>query len=439
MNIRISIFHLRMPSFSFERNRNFVTQKKQTLTKILPFRAIRPTRDKAHLVATMPYYTYKKNVLEAKMEQNPYTFLHVINPEFNELEKSVPNSTERFQKTRQKFEEFIQEGIFIRDNEPSLYLYRQTKDGHEYLGLIGGASVEQYLTGHIKKHEETITSREQTFSNYLDCVRFNAEPVLLFHQKHEPLSALLNAITEHRPEYEFTSTERIKHEVWVISSTEAISQIQSFYTEIKDVYIADGHHRCASSARFTMGLKGEKSPEQEHFLAYFISEEKLFILDYNRLITDLGSFTQGEFLEKIGENFHFLPVNFPEARPKRVHQLAMYMDHQWYRLEPRTGKFEAEHPVSSLDTAILTDLLLKPILGISDLKTDERIDFMSGNKGIQALADAVDSGSYKVGFALYPVSAQQLKKVSDENLIMPPKSTWIEPKLRSGLTIYPLD
>jgi uncharacterized protein (DUF1015 family) len=169
------------------------------LTKILPFRAIRPTRDKAHLVATMPYYTYKKNVLEAKMEQNPYTFLHVINPEFHAETKSAPNSVERFLKTKEKFEDFRKEGIFLQDENPCLYLYRQTKDGHEYLGLIGGASIDQYNSGHIKKHEATLTSREELFSTYLKTVRFNAEPVLLFHERHDDLCSLLEAIASHRP------------------------------------------------------------------------------------------------------------------------------------------------------------------------------------------------------------------------------------------------
>jgi len=387
----------------------------------------------------MPYYTYKKNVLEAKLEHNPFTFLHVLNPEYHSEVKTPPNSVERFQNIRQKFELFCKEGIFIQDAVNSLYLYRQTKDGHEYLGIIGGASVNQYTSGHIKKHEATLTSREETFSTYLNTVRFHAEPVLLFHEKHAGLSTLFDSVTLNRPEYEYTSAERIKHEIWIISDAELIKQIQYYYTEIPDVYIADGHHRCASSARFTEYLKGSRSPEQEHFLAYFISEDRMVIMEYNRLVREIENLSDTEFLVAVSKNFDISIVAEKDARPTQFHHLAMYFNSSWYKMTPKPGMFDPNHPVKSLDTALLTDLLLAPVLGIKDLKTDKRIDFISGNRGLSGIRDAVDSGKFKVGFALFPVSAEQLKRVSDEQLIMPPKSTWIEPKLRSGLTIYPLD
>lgn len=409
------------------------------MTKILPFKAIRPVRDKAHLVATMPYYTYKKNILEAKLDHNPFTFLHVLNPERNSAEKTPPNSVERFTNIRKKFEEFCADGIFIQDDKPCFYLYRQTKDGHEYLGLIAGASVEQYNSGHIKKHEATLTTREETFSLYLETVRFHAEPVLLFHQRNNELAALLDAIALHRPEYEYTSAERIKHELWVIDNPEAVTQIQGFYKQIPAVYIADGHHRCASSAKFTESILGEKTENQQHFLAYFIDESRLNIMDYNRLVREFENLSDEAFFKLIEENFSIQIVTREKSKPSAVHEIAMYIEGEWYHLIPKPEKFDANHPVNSLDTAILTDLLLDPILGIKDLKTDKRIDFISGNKGLEGIEDAVQSGNFKVGFALFPVSAEQLKRVSDEEMIMPPKSTWIEPKLRSGLTIYPLD
>lgn len=409
------------------------------MTKILPFRAIRPTRDKAHLVATMPYYTYKKNVLEAKLEHNPFTFLHVLNPEFHSTNRTAPNSVERFHNIRKKFDEFVAAGIFKQDSTPCLYLYRQTKDGHEYLGIIGGASIEQYTNGHIKKHEATLTSREETFSTYLGAVRFHAEPVLLFHQKHEKLAALFGIISAERPEYEYTSAEQIKHEVWVVEDAKQISTIQQYYLEIPDVYIADGHHRCASSARFTESLNDPKTPEQEHFLAYFIAEDRMYIMDYNRLVRELENISDADFMKAVAENFDITKLDLNKAKPTAFHQINMYFNSAWYQLVPKPEKYDSTHPVKSLDTAILTDLLLDPVLHIKDLKTDKRIDFISGNKGIEGIMDAVDSERFRIGFALFPVSAQQLKKVSDEQMIMPPKSTWIEPKLRSGLTIYPLD
>lgn len=409
------------------------------MTTIKPFKAIRPTRDKAYLVATRPFYAYKKHLLEAKLEHNPYTFLHVINPEFHTEDKTQPNSPERFQKIRNKFDEFIREGIFIQDESECLYLYRQTKGGHQYTGLIGGAAIEQYKNGHIKKHEDTITSREETFSEYLKIVEFNVEPVLLFHQKNEQLNAIMESITLQRPEYEFSSTNKVKHEVWIINESAIIEQIETCYTKIEDIYIADGHHRCASSARYSDGLNYKMHPNQDYFLAYFISEEKLKILDYNRLIKDLNGKSEADFLATISDSFIITKSSDEDATPVGLHEISMYLNNQWYKLTVKEGTFDRFHPVYKLDTDILTKNILAPILGITDLKTDNRVSFINGEKGMEGIKRAVDSGEFKVGFGLFPVAVEHLKRVADENLIMPPKSTWIEPKLRSGLTIFPLD
>lgn len=409
------------------------------MTVITPFRAIRPVRDKAYLVATRPFYAYKRIVLETKLEHNPYTFLHVINPEFHTDDKTEPDSPERFQKVRNKFDEFIREGILVQDKEECLYLYRQTKDGNEYTGLIGGASLQQYNSGHIKKHEDTITSREETFSKFLKIVEFNVEPVLLFHRKHEKLNAIFEEIVVDRPEYEFSSTEKSKHEVWVIEDKETIQIIQDCFKEIENIYIADGHHRCASSAKNYNELAFQSSPNQERFLAYFISEEKLKILDYNRLIKDLNNLSVAEFMEKIRESFLITNVKNEDANPFGLHEISMYLEGKWYKLTAKEGTFDRTHPVYRLDTDILSKNILIPYLDIQDLKTNERVSFISGQAGMQGIKDAVDAGEAKVGFGLFPVTVEQLKVVADDNLIMPPKSTWIEPKLRSGLTIFPLN
>ena len=409
------------------------------MTVIKPFRAIRPTRDKAYLVATRPFYAYDKTVLKAKLEHNPYTFLHVINPEFNTEDKTEPNSPERFQKIRNKFDEFIREGIFMQDHEDCFYLYRQTREDHTYIGVIGGASIDQYNSGHIKKHEDTISEREEVFSNFLNIVAFNVEPVLLFHRKHDGLDDLYAEIMVERPEYEFSSWDRVKHEVWVIKSPEQIEKIQRYYHEIERVYIADGHHRCASSARYSNSIKDKTSRNQDLFLACFISEEKLKILDYNRLVRDLNGLTNEAFLEKIAENFIVTKIITKNVSPLGLHEISMYLAGQWYKLTVKEGSFDRNHPVYRLDTHILTKNLLDPVLNIADLKTDQRINFIHGRLGMEGIQEAVDKGKYAVGFGLFPVPVEHLKRVSDENLIMPPKSTWIEPKLRSGLTIFPLD
>ncbi len=409
------------------------------MTIIKPFKAIRPTRDKAYLVATRPFYDYNKDVLRTKLNHNPYTFLHVINPEFHTEDKTEPNTPERFQKIRNKFVEFIREGIFLQDDTDCFYLYRQTADNHEYVGIIAGASIDQYNSGHIKKHEETITEREEVFSNYLKIVEFNVEPVVLFHRKHEELNKLMAISMMDRPEYEFTSWDRGKHEVWVLNSPELISQIQTYYEGIKDIYIADGHHRCASSAKYNNDIAEKTSPNQDLFLACFISEEKLKIYDYNRLVKDLNGLKPSDFLQQITESFIITEVTNEEATPSGLHEISMYFNQQWYKLTAKEGTFDRNHAVYRLDTDILTKNILKPILDLHDLKTDNRINFINGRQGMEGIKEAIDKGKAAVGFGLFPVSVDHLKQVSDENLIMPPKSTWIEPKLRSGLTIFPLD
>ncbi|MFT5824445.1 MAG: hypothetical protein ACI8ZM_005713 [Crocinitomix sp.] len=409
------------------------------MTVIEPFKAIRPTRDKAYLVATRPSYAYNKEVLHAKLNHNPYTFLHVINPEFHTDDKTKPNTPERFQKIRNKFVEFINEGIFIREEKESFYLYRQTVDGHAYVGLIAGASVDQYNSGHIKKHEETITERETVFSNYLKIVEFNVEPVLLFHRKHEALNQLLAPLMFARPEYEFTSWDRGKHEIWIVKTPETIEKIQNYYKEIEDIYIADGHHRCASSARYSNSIRNKTSKSQDLFLACFISEEKLKIFDYNRLVKDLNGLSSKKFLEGISKSFIITTVLHEDAAPSGLHEISMYLEKQWYKLTAKEGTFDRNHAVHKLDTDILTKNILNPILDLFDLKTNERVSFINGKKGMIGIEDAVEEERAKVGFGLFPVSVTDLKRVSNENLIMPPKSTWIEPKLRSGLTIFPLD
>ena len=408
------------------------------MAKIIPFKAIRPTRDKAQLVTSRPYYAYSKLMLDAKLAGNPYSFIHIINPEFNEEDKTEPNSPERFQKVRNKFEEFEREGIFMHEERPSLYIYKKTTVTHEFLGVIAGASIDEYNNGKIKKHEQTLTERETTFSNYLKVVEFNAEPVLLFHDNREKLNQLYTKFTFDRPEFEFTTTDKAKHELWVISEPSMIQEIQSVYETIDDVYIADGHHRSASSARFYNDCEN-KNELKAHFLAYFISSERLRILDYNRLVKTTNGLSKTELISKIETSFIVSKVDSEDVQSRGLHNILMFIDSDWYNLQAKEDIINRDNPVESLDTFILSHYILKPILGIKSLQTDSNIDFISGSKTLKGISDAVTNKNFKVGFGLYPVSPKQLKDVADANLIMPPKSTWIEPKLRSGLTIYPLN
>lgn len=399
---------------------------------IKPFKAIRPTRDKAHLVATRPLASYKPNVLKAKMESNPYTFIHIIHPDFSEGIKTKPNSEKRFQLVRKRFEEFCENEILIQDQQESLYLYRQSHDGYEFLGIIGGASIEEYNKGLIKKHEATLTSREEMFTNYLDLVGFNAEPVLLSYPKNVKLEQLYMRIIQERPEYEFSTTDKVKHELWILTQQEVL-EVQEYFKAIEATYIADGHHRSASSARLS-NIVEDKFDNKNYFLAFFIDESHMRILEFNRLVKKVQLPT-GEFLEKIKSSFEIEKLKESQL-PARQHEMVMNLRGEWYLLKCKPGVADDTCPVASLDTEILTRFILDPVLGIKDLKTDKNIEFVSGNLGIKAIEKAILKKEAELGFVLHPLTVEQIRKVADNEMIMPPKSTWVEPKLRSGMTIY---
>ncbi len=402
------------------------------------FKAIRPARDKAHLVATRPVASYKKSVLKAKLETNPYTFIHIINPEFGEIVKTKANSKERFQNIKNQFDVFCENGTLIQDQQDALYLYQQTKDGKQYLGIIGGASVAEYNDNKIKKHEATLTSREAMFTNYLDLVGFNAEPVLLSYPHHPELENKYIEIKQNRPEYEFSTTDKVKHEVWILNEKDT-QYITKKFEEIAATYIADGHHRSASSARLAALLdqRGENLNVDNHhyFLAYFIDENRLTILEFNRLIKKLTDLTAEQFLEKLSLDFD-IQVLASAQHPTREHEITMNLKNKWYSLTCKPAIIDYSDPVSGLDPEILTQRILTPLLGIHDLRTNENIEFISGDLGLEAISAPIKNGKADLGFVLYPLNMEQIKRVADHQMIMPPKSTWVEPKLRSGLTIY---
>ena len=405
------------------------------MARIGKFKALRPVRDKVHLVATRPYYSYKKNVLKAKMESNPWTLLNIINPEIDHSQKTKPNSTERFELVKKGYHQFIQEGILIQDAEPQLYLYKQTSENHSCIGVIAGASVDEYLAKKIKIHEATLTSREAVFEHYLDVVGYNAEPVLLSYAGNKNIQNSIEQIALQRPEYEFTTTDKIKHELWIIPKDDA-DKIQEYFEPIKEVYIADGHHRSASSAGLYKS-KGNKYINSRKFLAYFIEEQQLNISSFNRIIKSLNNITPESFLEKISK-LGTLKKLTKGTPPASHHTLHFLLNKTWYALAISKSLIEDKHPVKCLDSSLLTELILKPILDIQDLKTSTEVDFLPGTFDAEAFAEELRKKKFVLGIMLFPVSITQIKAVADAGLYMPPKSTWVEPKLRSGLTIYNL-
>jgi len=413
------------------------------MAKIIPFKAIRPTRDKAYLVSSLPAYAYKKHILEAKLETNPYTFLHIINPEYRSDNKTQPNSIERFQNVKEKFEEFYKDGIFMQDKEDCFYIYRQITATNTYIGLITGIAVDDYLNGTIKIHEQTLTQREETFKMYLDVCQFNAEPVLLTYKDNPTVEKIINKYLETRSEIEFCTSHKIKQDVWLVNDKNDIKELTEAFNTINDIYIADGHHRSSSSVLYCQS-KREENPNYNpndkfnYFLAYLIPESKLNIIEYNRLVTSLNEHTPESFLVEVEKVFDVEKKNNAYT-PTCNHNFSMYLAGKWYSLTAKKSTFNEDDIVGNLDARILTKNILNPILGIIDLKTDNRIAFMEGTKGAEGLQEKVDNEDAVVAFGLYPVSIEQLKAVADANDIMPPKSTWIEPKMRSGLIIYSLE
>jgi len=408
------------------------------MSKIIPFKAVRPTRDKAYLVSSRPSYSYNKKHLESKLEGNPFTFLHVINPEFREDDSTKPNTVERFEKVRDKYDEFKSLGYFTQDEVPAIYIYRQITPTNTYIGIIAAASVDDYLNGKIKVHEHTLSQREEMFKKYLNVCKFNAESVLLTYKDNEDIDALFEKYINTRSEYEFTNTREIKHDLWVVSDQKDIVALQDAFTNVEHSYIADGHHRVSSSALYTQSQreKGYNGDEDfNYFMAFYIAESKLRIFGYNRTVSSLNDLTSEEFLFQIEKSFT-LTKSKEAYHPKSLHNLSMYFGESWYSLTIKDEFIDNENPVGCLDAQLLSTLVLSPILGIHDLKTDNRVNFIEGTKGMEALQESVDSNISKVAFGFFPVSIDQLKRVADTNNIMPPKSTWIEPKIRSGLTVF---
>ncbi len=397
---------------------------------------MRPTRDKAYLVATRSYVSYSDEHLKLKLEHNPYTFMHVVTPDGKN-----DNSTgeERFLKIKKKFELFCKERIFMEEEEPAFYIYQQQTPTHVFTGIIGAVSVEDYNEGKIKKHEHTIEWKENLFANYLNATGINTEPVLLMYKPLTGIAEIKSKYMQTRAEYEFTSTDKILHLLWPVTDGEDVDFISRSFTKLNELYVADGHHRCASSSRLAKLRGGEENDSHQFFMAYMIPETTIKIQEFNRLVKTLNGLSVKKFLKKVEENFILRWVNAKEFTPESLHEIGLYIGGDWYSLFPKPGSFDPIHPVEQLDCQIISDKILMPILNIKDERNDPNIDFIPGTEGAIEIKKKVDSGEFEVGFVLYPVSIDQLKTVADAGLFMPPKSTYIEPKMRSGLTIYNLD
>ncbi len=411
------------------------------MATILPFKAIRPTKDKVAHVVSKSYQGYSRRELNAILEYNPFSFLHIINPGYK-FSKNVKGK-ERFQLVHNRYLEFLEDAVFQKDDTDCFYLYKVSSPHFKCSGLFCSTSVAEYQNDLIKKHEDTLQHRETLFAEYLETVQFNAEPVLMTYPDDAVISGILEKEQEQAPEYFFTTEDRVTHRLWLISKKNTVAALRDAFTGIEALYIADGHHRSASS---NLLAKNSKKDNPNHtgkeaynfFMSYLIPESQIRIFEFNRMVKGLNGLSKEEFLIRLDAIYRIENKKDVLYKPSKKHHFSMYLDGEFYSLYLRKKVYRFSDPLSELDTQILFKTVLEPILGIKDLRKDKRIQYGHGKHNIIKMKDAIDKGRFTVGFGLVPITIQEIKAIADAGLVMPPKSTYIEPKLRSGLAIYEL-
>jgi len=412
------------------------------MSTIRPFKAIRPKKEYAEKVASKPYDVLNSEEARVEAKGNDYSFLHIVKSEIDLPESVDHYDMKVYQKARDNFSDMINKGILFQDTKPMLYIYSQTMNGRTQYGIMGCASIEEYEKNIIKKHELTRKDKEDDRCKHVEITDANTGVVFLTYRDNEGVNnAVSSWIKSNKAEYSFTAPDGIKHELWPISDDKVVNQIVNFFKEIPTLYIADGHHRSASAYRVGAKKRNDNpshrgDEEYNFFLATYFPASQLMILDYNRLVKDLNGMNTDQFMTAIAKNFDVAQTS--NSKPTSPATFGMYMDGKWYSLKAKKGSFPEKDPIKSLDVSILQSNLLQPILGIGDPRTDNRIDFVGGMRGTKELEKRVNSGDCKVAFSMYPTTIAQLIDVADAGLIMPPKSTWFEPKLRDGLIVHKL-
>lgn len=414
------------------------------MATIRPFMGIRPNPDFAAAVAALPYDVMNSDEARSMTTGNPYSFLHIDKAEIDLPPETDHHSPAVYEKAKENLERMISEGVFTQDLLPNLYIYRLTMNGKSQTGLVACTSIDEYLDGTIKKHELTRADKETDRIRHVDALNANTGPIFLAYQGQEMIQSMIDGwICAHKPIYDFIAEDGIGHTVWMIDSDTEIGLLVSAFQDVANFYIADGHHRNASAAKVGLQRRKEKeaydgTEEFNFYLSVLFPAQELQIFDYNRVVQDLNGHTPKEFLEKLSENFQVLPYEGQgQYKPDEAHKFGMYLDGKWFVLTTKTASVPND-PVLGLDVSLLQNLLLAPILNIGDPRTDQRIDFIGGIRGLKELERRVDNGEMAVAFSLFPTSMQELMDVADSGLTMPPKSTWFEPKLRSGLFLHDL-
>jgi uncharacterized protein (DUF1015 family) len=411
------------------------------MATIKPFKAIRPTKDKVANLVSNSYQSYSRRQLNAELSFNPFSFLHILNPGYK-YSKTVKGQ-QRFQLVHSRYLEFLEENILLKDAKDSFYIYQVESKNVNCSGLFCATSVADYRNNIIKRHENTLQRREELFANYLNTVKFNAEPVLMTYENKDSIAELIKKEKEKDPEYFFTTADRITHKLWVIAEQPTLDALVAEFESLDNLYIADGHHRSASSNLLAQ-IREQENENQvgnepyNYFMSYLIPDNEIQIYEFNRMVKDLNGLTKEEFLIQLDLYFRIENKGNMLYKPTKKHHFSMYLDGDFYSLYLRKKVYKFTDALSELDTQILFKTILQPILGIQDLRKDKRIGYGYGKHNIVKMKDLIDKGKYTVGFGLVPTTMNEIKSIADAGLVMPPKSTYIEPKLRSGLAIYEL-
>ncbi len=409
-----------------------------------PFKAYRPTAKLAGKIASRPYDVLSSQEAREEADGNPYSFLHVIKPEIDLPSNIDVHSEMVYEKAKSNLQKLLI-NHYKQDDNPKFYVYAQTMQGKTQYGLVGCTSVQDYFNDIIKKHELTRPDKEDDRKNHVRVTGFNAEPVFFSYPDHKGVDQIVSDVVINDVVYDFVAEDGIRHMLWLIDDPGQVKQVEKYFEEeIPYVYVADGHHRTAAAARVGEEMRNSNpghngNEEYNFFMSVLFPASQLTIIDYNRVVKDLNGLSQPDFIVKLNQYFLVKENGDIPTKPARLHEFTMYLENKWYTLEVKEGLVDENDPIGSLDVTILSKYILDPMLDIKDLRKSDRIDFVGGIRGIGELKKRVDSGEMKVAFALYPVSMDQLIKIADTGNIMPPKTTWFEPKLRSGLFLHDLE
>ncbi|WP_314936927.1 DUF1015 domain-containing protein [Alloprevotella tannerae] len=415
------------------------------MPRVKPFRGVRPPQALVEEVESRPYDVLDSDEARVEAGNNEKSLYHIIKPEINFPEGTSEYDPRVYESGADQFKKFQQEGWLVQDNEENYYLYAQTMNGKTQYGIVLCCHVDDYMNNVIKKHELTRRDKEEDRMKHVRNTNANIEPVFLAYKSSQPLIDLIDRIAKETPVYDFVAPiDHFRHQFWVIADPKDKEVITTEFDKMDALYIADGHHRSAAAAlvgaeRAKQNPNNTGNEEYNFYMAVCFPAEQLTILDYNRVVKDLNGLTKDEFLKALGKNFIVEDMGTENYRPKKLHEFSAYLEGHWYRLEAKEGTFNPNDPIGVLDVDISSRLILDEILGITDLRGDKRIDFVGGLRGLEELKRRVDNGEMKFALALYPVTMEQIMTIADSGKIMPPKATWFEPKLRSGLVIHKLD